>query len=1121
MKTITTSERRSSQSRIYACWRVIFAIVGVLDCSCFCYCYYHHNNHSGDTNSTATKKKQPPRSCPSQEGWQEHDLQRQHSRRDIHRGDDSNSNTNSNANASTAFENGGSCDAKTKPLTTETSLSSPFQRRKGLSWIVWQSMAFSHHPTDATIFIANADIITGTKTLHGRLEDSINAYFVFLLLHLGFGILCGIEMIIRAIEARRIFIENQAIAAFEEHIAATVAKVYHQRTKLLSAKGQFSYYNLRRPASFLSPNRNKNENIHYDDDGNTKDRDQNNEEDNISHGENNDDGTTDMDDEAANKRNILLFLRSTFRPWVPIAVTCVFWLSLLPFQAYYQIIRIFLNKYFNHMPGNLCTDGNGGRDNDQFMDGGHYCDIDMDCSHPYGSDAAAACYVETLGDDTAWATLWITTFLGRWTKICEEIQDYLISVVWKRYLLGDLFRTHTQAQKKLHKILLDKPKLIWFRLGRILSIVKWVRFAFPLARMALKLQDQLRAGYSTFQKVRSVRTNRERRLQRPSLLLRDLRRIESFHKVETTIAAWPSQCSMLLDTLAKEASQFSVSSVKMSTSMANAYAEEFLRKSRERGMQITRQIQWLQGQLKRGVTEISSSEIYDSLLRLSKDMSKRHLSVDHGNLDHEESEDCDSDNGNENKPGDTGGNSHRKRRSPMSRWYDFLHIERLLSSRDYLISPRSRFSVVWRITVTNCLFLELTRLSVSWYMTQTFHLSISQVIGRLFVDCGTIQEDTKRKFRFFTDLIKEWHTGLSRAIPFVPFPKETLWILCVPTSPISKLLLFLGLAMETFVDVVSFLDIFFWFFTGDLNASTGIVVPKAFFGRCILPGTLVQVIDHPTLPDFLPSVLGKLAVVTAELGWSRLVLWSCALIPALVAEVIVPLYAYFFRHFEETNDGVGGGGKNDLLMTYAESFGYLPTHSSRLLNRTPAAHRLIREARTDDPSSESHSSSDDDDKNNNDFIDEGLIRRSFYGRSPIPPGSPRLSALRGATSLRLHDSSVRFAKDVSMVSDDDPQLYGSAADFDIGLSLSSHALHGIRTPPGSPRRTSLRGATSPQRLHDSIVRFAKNASMTSDEDEDGSVRVSPRLYGSEADFDIGLSLSSHTLYDLNDLNDIK
>lgn len=330
--------------------------------------------------------------------------------------------------------------------------------------------------------------------------------------------------------------------------------------------------------------------------------------------------------------------------------------------------------------------------------------------------------------------------------------------------------------------------------------------------------------------------------------------------------------------------------------------------------------------------------------------------------------------------------------------------------------------------------MELTRLSISWRLTQTFHLSLTQVIGRLFVDCGSTKEATRRNFKFITDIFEEWHAGLSRAIPLVPFPKDSLYILCVPTSNFSKILLLVGSAMETFIDVVSFLDIFFWFFTGDLDASTGLVVPKPFFGRCILPGTIAQVIDHPTLPDLLPSVMAKLASLASKVGWSRLVLWAFALFPALVAEVILPFFSYFFRHYEERNELDETGGKNnsktenDILMSYAESFGILPTRSRALLQE---------QVNGEDHSGESKSSGNDDAEDDLDSIDENISRWPKLMRRGIltPPGSPRRNL--------QHDSSVRLSNNLSMVSTKDSseignnqQLLYDSANFDIGLSLS-------------------------------------------------------------------------------------
>mmetsp|Transcript_19783 Transcript_19783/g.40869 ORF Transcript_19783/g.40869 Transcript_19783/m.40869 type:complete len:286 (-) Transcript_19783:357-1214(-) len=281
--------------------------------------------------------------------------------------------------------------------------------------------------------------------------------------------------------------------------------------------------------------------------------------------------------------------------------------------------------------------------------------------------------------------------------------------------------------------------------------------------------------------------------------------------------------------------------------------------------------------------------------------------------------------------------------------------------------------------------------------------------------------------------------------------------------------------METFIDVVSFLDIFFWFFTGDLETSTGHVIPKAFFGRCILPGTLVQVLDHPTLPEVLPSLLGRLAETASDIGWSRVARWICALVPALAVVLVRPLCAYFFRHLDEESlvGGFGGGG-DDLLMSYAESFGYLPTRSSQLLDT--AVNPLwstrfdgnLRGSRSNLPSSEGNNydaSSSGEEGDGDKRADGGGFEAGHCGRSfgtntnsqgdfvivgiRTPPTSPRRGALRGSTTTRSprFESGVRFANDTvtgaSAKDDDDDygnSLVSSTSDFNIGLSLSSHAL---------------------------------------------------------------------------------
>ena len=445
-----------------------------------------------------------------------------------------------------------------------------------------------------------------------------------------------------------------------------------------------------------------------------------------------------------------------------------------------------------------------------------------------------------------------------------------------------------------------------------------------------------------------------------------------------------------------------------------------------------------------------------------------------------------------------------------------------------LSCTRRFFYIVLHCTV-NCgihQLLELTRLSISWYLTKTFHLSITQVISRLFVDCSNIPEETKNLFRFVTDRIDEWHAGLAHAIPLVPFPKDKLVILCVPTSQSSRLFLLAGSAMEVFIDVVSFLDIFFWFFTGDLDGETGLVVPKAFFGRCILPGTLVQILDHPTLPEVLPSLLGRAASTTMSIGWSRVIRWLCALVPALKILVGRPLSAYFFRHFEENTDadsssangGVGGAVSGDLLMKYAESFGYLPQRKSSSL------------------------------------VVSGSTASSAAQLRPQPAIDTHRGPWNHGSDERSDESSTEAVADNGANHHHDSAFTLTAYDQEReSFSSSLATIQGIRTtPPASPVRSVLRSPTvvpngvraggqlprsaspkSPPLSPGAAVRFSRVFSVAGEPclhrrpsfgDGDGGGGSGSDHGGCDGGsddgggsmYDIGLSLSSHALGDMHD-----
>eukprot|EP00804_Cyclotella_cryptica_P004666 CCRYP_018241-RB/>CCRYP_018241-RB protein AED:0.15 eAED:0.15 QI:1086/0.5/0.66/1/0.5/0.66/3/195/347 len=78
-------------------------------------------------------------------------------------------------------------------------------------------------------------------------------------------------------------------------------------------------------------------------------------------------------------------------------------------------------------------------------------------------------------------------------------------------------------------------------------------------------------------------------------------------------------------------------------------------------------------------------------------------------------------------------------------------------------------------------------------------------------------------------------------------------------------------------------------------------------------GTLVQVLDHPTLPTLLPNMIKAMLQLSKTIGYSRVLRWILATAPAVKVVLFDPLKNFLFRHIKE----------DEGLMHYAESIGIL------------------------------------------------------------------------------------------------------------------------------------------------------------------------------------------------------
>lgn len=450
------------------------------------------------------------------------------------------------------------------------------------------------------------------------------------------------------------------------------------------------------------------------------------------------------------------------------------------------------------------------------------------------------CISERL-NDSAIVTKWIVRTLLSIAEFKVAWEKTLESIFWNRVLP---YRPHKE------------PLRFIGRLQEILRIIRFLRFATPMGRMFLKTQDQLRAVWKARKQRKRGKLEKQKRIDRPSMVLLDIERLKGMAKEATALAKLPSFTTN--HTLER-----------MSSSVMATYKSR-----REWGKKLTEQLSRLQRDYFGDV--VSPENLYERVLNITHDVN---VVIENSN----------------------GYYNHRYLKS----------VKSLLTSRKYLISPRTRFSLAWRVTVTNCLMLEITRLSVSWRLSNTVMLTLSEIIGRLLVECKA-PEQTKNQLAFIATKINVMRRNFLDAFPiFGEIPADVG--VCIPSGPQDHLLLTFGKVLELFVDFVAFADIFIWFSTGDIDAKTHSVIPKPFFTRCILPGTLVQVLDHPTLPDLLPELIRSIAGIIATVGPSRCIRWVLAIAPVLKMLLIDPARNYFFSHVEE----------DDPLMNYAASVGML------------------------------------------------------------------------------------------------------------------------------------------------------------------------------------------------------
>jgi hypothetical protein len=518
---------------------------------------------------------------------------------------------------------------------------------------------------------------------------------------------------------------------------------------------------------------------------------------------------------------------TSLRTYLPMLLVIGFWLSLFPMTAYYWdgLVRSCGLPLFG-IRSSISMDG----------------DDDDD----YGSSTV-------VGGDAALATYYLTQFISHASYVTGLVQDVAAKIVW-------------DVAMPYHIVF--QPRRWLARVKILLRAIKYVRFAFPLCRIGVKILDQLFALRKVYRQSAQADANMKRRRGRPSLLLADLRRVESLAKLQMKLAQMPSQIF-----------HYCAASTTTTGGHQQRIIQQTLRYHQAQGRQLQRFFRQIKRDIRTNAARFWSDQYYNTIVRVSQEVQN----------------------------------------SVVQKSTKLFSLSR--QNNNNLLSPRSRFSIIWRLTVTNVLLLEIVRLVLSYHLSDgTFQLGIRHMIRQtLYIHC---QKQPRAKDKFWQDkfaaighVVNDIRRNIAKAIPILPTP-PLLAIqqeLCVPSSRSARYVLQLGGAVEHFIDLVSFLDIFLWFYTGDIDDETGLVVPKPFITRMIIPGTLVQVLDHPTLPELLPSLLRHILDFCRAIGYARAIRWMLAIVPCC-AMAVRPIKSYVFDQTVDTSRGI---------MSYVDSLGML------------------------------------------------------------------------------------------------------------------------------------------------------------------------------------------------------
>eukprot|EP00591_Stephanopyxis_turris_P001924 CAMPEP_0195521474 /NCGR_PEP_ID=MMETSP0794_2-20130614/18762_1 /TAXON_ID=515487 /ORGANISM="Stephanopyxis turris, Strain CCMP 815" /LENGTH=669 /DNA_ID=CAMNT_0040651043 /DNA_START=226 /DNA_END=2235 /DNA_ORIENTATION=+ len=215
---------------------------------------------------------------------------------------------------------------------------------------------------------------------------------------------------------------------------------------------------------------------------------------------------------------------------------------------------------------------------------------------------------------------------------------------------------------------------------------------------------------------------------------------------------------------------------------------------------------------------------------------------------------------------------HRRKRTMTREEYELMvkyqkDVDSFrLSEQALLLRPDTKFAVTWKFMAVTCIMLEILQLLFSrMVLGESKKVKLEDLVKDIMLPCENVETLKVHPLKkiFLSPAFKIKHRvdaeNMENMCPAVSSFWKSIWITFVN---------FFATKFVYVVETVCFLDVPITFLTGELNPKNGVLMPKPFFSRWILPGLALQLLVNPAMIN-VADFVKKMVKAGFDVGLTR------------------------------------------------------------------------------------------------------------------------------------------------------------------------------------------------------------------------------------------------------------